>query len=310
MIAGCQTCQASFDKNTKNEYNKIYINEHLSLIHEDDYTINPIIDVWERLRRSMLIDIPNNKLVEQYRDWYIKNPKHLEIISERASPYLFFIVEELEKRDMPMEIALLPIIESSFDPSASSSKSASGLWQLTPSMAIYFGLEINKWYDGRRDVPASTIAALDMLEYLYHKTGNNWLYTFAAYNAGESRVLEAVKNNQLNGLTTEPWKLNLPKETTQYVPRLLALADVIKNADEYGITLRPIENSPSIEVININYQIDLNFTAQLANMTTMSLKKLNPSYKYSTTPPMGPHTIIIPIEKSESFKKNLLRSAM
>ncbi|PIW59201.1 LysM peptidoglycan-binding domain-containing protein [Shewanella sp. CG12_big_fil_rev_8_21_14_0_65_47_15] len=264
-----------------------------------------ITDVWERIRQGMQLPIPDQKLVNQYRDWYIKNPKHLEIISERAAPYMYMIVEELEKRHLPIEIALLPIIESAFDPSASSASAASGLWQFTTPMANHFGLEMNWWYDGRRDVPASTVAALDMLEYLYQKTNNNWLYAFAAYNSGESRVLNAIKRNEEKGLETDFWSLNLPKETERYVPQLLALAEVIKHADEYGISLAPIENSPSIEVVDIDSQIDLAMAAGLANMTTLELQKLNPGYNRWATSPLGPHTLVLPIDKSEEFKKAL-----
>ncbi|QYJ77474.1 LysM peptidoglycan-binding domain-containing protein [Shewanella acanthi] len=264
-----------------------------------------ITDVWERIRQGMQLPIPDQKLIDHYRDWYIKNPKHLEVISERAAPYMYLIVEELEKRHLPIEIALLPIIESAFDPSASSASAASGLWQFTTPMANHFGLEMNWWYDGRRDVPASTIAALDMLEYLYEKTNNNWLYAIAAYNSGESRILNAIKSNEQKGKKTDFWSLDLPKETERYVPQLLALAEVIKNADEYGISLAPIDNSPTIEVVDIDSQIDLAMAAGLANMTTNDLKKLNPGYNHWATSPMGPHTLVLPIDKSEEFKKAL-----
>ncbi|MGL4711552.1 MAG: LysM peptidoglycan-binding domain-containing protein, partial [Shewanella sp.] len=264
-----------------------------------------ITDVWERIRQGMQMTIPDQALVNQYRDWYIKNPQHLEEISQRAAPYMYLIVEEIEKRHLPIEIALLPIIESAFDPSVASASAASGLWQITPPMAKYFGLEMNRWYDGRKDVPASTVAALDLLEYLYDKTNNNWLYALAAYNTGESRVLNAVKKNEHKGLKTDFWSLKLPKETQRYVPQLLALAEVIKNADEYGISLAPIDNSPSIEVVDINSQIDLALAAKLANMRTVELKKLNPGYHRSATSPLGPHTLVLPIDKSEEFKKAL-----
>lgn len=264
-----------------------------------------ITDVWERIRQGMQLPVPDQKLVNQYRDWYIKNPQHLAIISERAAPYMYLIVEELEKRHLPIEIALLPIIESAFDPSASSASAASGLWQFTTPMASHFGLEMNWWYDGRRDVPASTTAALDLLEYLYDKTNNNWLYAIAAYNSGESRVLNAIKRNEKKGLKTDFWSLDLPSETERYVPQLLALAEVIKHADEYGITLAPISNNPSIEVVDIDSQIDLAMAAGLANMTTLELQKLNPGYNRWATSPLGPHTLVLPIDKSEEFKKAL-----
>ena len=158
---------------------------------------------------------------------------------------------------------------------------------------------------GRRDVPASTTAALDMLEYLYDKTNNNWLYAIAAYNSGESRVLNAIKRNEKKGLKTDFWSLDLPRETERYVPQLLALAEVIKHADEYGISLAPIDNNPTIEVVDIDSQIDLAMAAGFANMTTLELQKLNPGYNRWATSPLGPHTLVLPIDKSEEFKKAL-----
>ncbi len=158
-----------------------------------------VTDVWQRIRSQLNMPVPDEKLVRQYRQWYINNPRHLEQISERAAPFMYLIVEQIEERKLPMELALLPIVESAFDPFAYSHGAASGLWQFTAPMALHFGLEINWWYDGRRDVPAATAAALNMMEYLYDKTGENWLYAIAAYNTGEGRVLNAVKRNRQKG---------------------------------------------------------------------------------------------------------------
>ncbi|MCL1049030.1 LysM peptidoglycan-binding domain-containing protein [Shewanella abyssi] len=261
-----------------------------------------VTDIWQRIRLNMQMDIPDEKLVRQYRDWYIKHPQHLKRVSERATPFMFLIVEELEKRNLPIELALLPIVESAFDPFAYSHGAASGLWQFTSPMARHFGLQMNWWYDGRRDVPAATIAALDMLEYLYDKTGNNWLYAIAAYNTGEGRVINAAKRNKKKGIPTDFWHLNLPRETERYVPQLLALADVIKNADEYGIVLTPISNKPQIEIIEIGSQIDLALAAELADMTTSALHKLNPGFNRWATAPAGPHNLVLPVEKAAAFK--------
>ena len=264
-----------------------------------------VSDVWERIRLDMALPIPDKKLVNQYRDWYIKHPQHLELISERARPFMYLIVEELEKRNLPIEIALLPIVESAFDPFAYSHGAASGLWQFTSPMAAHFGLQMDWWYDGRRDVPAATTAALDMLEYLYDKTGNNWLYALAAYNTGEGRVLNAIKHNEQRDLNTDFWSLNLPRETQRYVPQLLALADVIKNADEYGITLAPIPNQPRVEVIDVGGQIDLALAADLAQMSIERLHKLNPGFNRWATSPEGPHLLVVPVDKADDFKQAL-----
>jgi membrane-bound lytic murein transglycosylase D len=263
--------------------------------------------VWDRIRISMAMPIPEKALVNQYRDWFIRHPQHLELISQRARPFLYLIVEELEKRDLPIELALLPIVESSFNPRAYSSAAASGLWQFTSPMASHFGLDMNWWYDGRRDVPAATIAALDMLAYLYQKT-DNWLYALAAYNCGEGRLRNAIRENESRGLSTEFWSLNLPKETRQYVPQLLALADVIKKADEYGINLNQIPNRPLVEVIDVGSQIDLAVAAKLAQMPIERLQRLNPGFNRWTTSPDGPHQLIIPVGKANGFKQALAKT--
>lgn len=269
--------------------------------------LSPVVidDVWQRIRLNMHLKVPDNKLVNQYRNWYIKHPRHLELISERAKPFLYLIVNEIQKRDLPMELALLPVVESAFDPFAYSPGAASGLWQFTSPMAKYFGLQMNWWYDGRRDVPAATVAALDMMEYLYKKTNQNWLYAIAAYNTGEGRVLNAVKRNKQKGIATDFWSLDLPTETERYVPQLLALADVIKNADKYGITLEAIQNQPQIEVVNVGDQIDLAVAANLANMSTSALHKLNPGFNRWATAPKGPHRLVLPINKADHFKQAL-----
>ncbi|GGP74864.1 LysM peptidoglycan-binding domain-containing protein [Shewanella ulleungensis] len=261
-------------------------------------------DVWERIRFSMDMPIPDQYLVNRYRQWYIDNPQHLERISQRARPFLYLIVQEFEHRDLPIELALLPIVESSFNPLAYSSADASGLWQFTSPMAIHFGLDMNWWYDGRKDVPAATTAALDMLEYLYKKT-DNWLYALAAYNAGEGRLREAIKYNEARGLDTDFWSLKLPTETRQYVPQLLAIADVVKNAKSYGISLNPIPNKPLVEVIDVGSQIDLAVAAKLAKIPVTRLQKLNPGFNRWATSPQGPHQLVVPVSKAHKFKQAL-----
>lgn len=264
-----------------------------------------ITDVWQRISLQMEMPIDDHKLVNQYRDWYLANPRHLEIVSKRAEPYLHYIVEELEKRDMPIEIALLPIVESSFDPSAYSASAASGLWQLTSPISNHFGVQSDWWYDGRRDVPAATTAALDFLEYLYDRTGGNWLYAIAAYNTGEGRVNNAVRRNKADGKSTEFWALSLPRETQRYVPQLIALSDVIKNADKYGIKLTPISNEPHIAVVDIQSQMDLKLAADLADMNINELKNLNPGLDRWATSPDGPHTLVVPYDKKDAFEQKL-----
>ncbi|MEI6858380.1 MAG: LysM peptidoglycan-binding domain-containing protein [Shewanella sp.] len=303
LLSGCQSFDRSISEEHHTQTTPIRsVNLSKEEIKEPNIDIAEVTDVWQRIRQDLSFDIPDQELVKKYRDWYIKHPQHLEIVSQRASPFLYLIVEEVEKRDLPIELALLPIVESAFDPFAYSDAAASGLWQFTSPMAKHFGLQMNWWYDGRRDVPAATIAALDMLEYLYKKTYNNWLYAIAAYNTGEGRVRNAVKNNKRKGKSTEFWALDLPTETQRYVPQLLALADVIQHADEYGIKLTPIENKPKIKVVNVGSQIDLELAANLADITASELHKLNPGYDRWSTAPQGPHKIVLPIDKVANFK--------
>ncbi|MBB1322154.1 LysM peptidoglycan-binding domain-containing protein [Shewanella sp. SR43-8] len=303
LLSGCQTV-AIKDADADNNFstaNKTSSTIPKSLVRRN-YQDNG--DVWERIRYSMDMPIPDEQLVNQYRQWYIDNPQHLESISQRAKPFLYLIVQEFEHRDLPIELALLPMVESSFNPFAYSSADASGLWQFTSPMASHFGLQMNWWYDGRRDVPAATSAALDMLEYLYKKT-DNWLYALAAYNAGEGRLREAIRYNEARGLSTDFWSLPLPKETRQYVPQLLAIADVIKNAQRYGIALKTIPNKPLVEVIDVGSQIDISVAAELANMPIARLQNLNPGFNRWATSPDGPHQLIVPVSKVNEFKKAL-----
>lgn len=261
----------------------------------------PPTDVWERIRTQMTLDVPDNPRVERFRKWYLNNPNHLNIISQRAAPFMYLIVEEIEKRGLPIELALLPIVESSFDVFAYSHGAAAGIWQFTAPMGRHFGLEQNWWYDGRRDVHASTIAAMDMMEYLHDKLHDDWYYALAAYNTGEGRVFRAIRNNKKAGKPTDYFALNLPSETERYVPQLLALADVIKNADKYGITLNPIPNEPALKLVDVGSQIDLSLAADLADMSVGELHKLNPGYNRWSTAPEGPHTLLLPIDKADGF---------
>lgn len=304
VLTGCQTATLNDAQPTKLANNKVntkQINVPRALVRQQSKQAD---DVWERIRMQMDMPIPDEFLVNQYRDWFIHHPEHLEQISQRAKPFLYLIVEEFDHRDLPIEIALLPIVESSFNPLAYSKADASGLWQFTLPMATHFGLNMNWWYDGRKDVPAATSAALDMLEYLYQKT-NNWYYALAAYNAGEGRLNQAIKYNQERGLSTDFWALNLPTETKQYVPQLLAIADVIKNAQAYGIKLQPIPNKPIVEVIDVGGQIDLAVAAKLAKMPVSHLQKLNPGFNRWATSPHGPHQLVVPVSKAQKFKQAL-----
>ena len=262
-------------------------------------------DVWDRIAYQLSIEIPQNRQVVTERNWYAKHQSYITRVGKRAEPFLHFIVEEIEKREMPIELALLPIVESAFDPFAYSHGRASGLWQFIPGTGNRFKLKQTWWYDGRRDVVAATRAALDYLSFLHKTLDGDWLNAIAAYNSGEGRVLRAIKRNRKKHLPTDFWSLDLPKETTAYVPKLLALADLLKRSEEFDITWYPIKNEPHIAIVDAHKQIDIAKAAELADMELNDLHQLNPGYNQWATDPNGPHKFIVPIEKAEAFQASV-----
>lgn len=272
---------------------------------EKDETPVEFTDVWQRISYQMAMNVPQNRQVVTERNWYAKHPSYIKRVSKRAEPFLHFIVEEIERREMPIELALLPIVESAFDPFAYSHGRASGLWQFIPGTGNRFKLKQTWWYDGRRDVIAATHAALDYLSFLHKTLDGDWLNAIAAYNSGEGRVLRAIKRNRQRHLPTDFWSLDLPRETSSYVPKLLALADLLKRNDEFNLQWTPIANQPAIKVVDAKSQIDLAKAADLADMELEALHRLNPGYNQWATDPNGPHKFIVPIEKAEGFETQL-----
>ncbi|WP_017445083.1 LysM peptidoglycan-binding domain-containing protein [Gayadomonas joobiniege] len=262
-------------------------------------------NLWKRIQSQLTMDIPENRRLTIQRNWFIKHPSYLKRVAKRAEPFLYFIVEEIEKREMPMELALLPIVESAFNPMAYSPYHAAGLWQFVPGTADYYGLKRNWWYDGRRDVIESTRAALDYLEKLHQQFDGNWLHALAAYNSGEGRVARAIKRNFNSGENIDYWSLDLPRETDAYVPKLLALADLIKNPTKYGAELPVIANAQTVEVVDVENQIDLSIAAQMASIDLAALKSLNPGYARWSTSPEGPHTLLLPLKNAETLRAAL-----
>lgn len=259
-------------------------------------------DLWQVIIDGFELPAAENDRVAYYVDWYLKHPDYMRRISKRAEPFLFLIVEEIKKRDMPLELALLPVVESAFDPFAYSHGHASGMWQFLSSTGKRFGLQQDWWYDGRRDVIASTNAALDYLTYLNEMMDGNWLHAIASYNAGEGRVLRAIKKNRKAGKPTDYWSLDLPKETNAYIPKLLALAELIRNNEKYHMPLPKFKNAPVLRTVNTGSQIDLAFAAKLAGIDTEQLLQLNPGFNHWATSPLGPHELLLPIENAEQFE--------
>ncbi|MGL4826497.1 MAG: transglycosylase SLT domain-containing protein [Vibrionaceae bacterium] len=271
--------------------------------------VSPLLqeNLWKRISMQLQFPITDNDRVNHYRQWYIKNPLHLQVVAKRAEPFLFLITERVEQRGLPLELALLPIVESSFDLYAHSHAQAMGLWQFAPKTARTFGLEQNWWYDGRRDVLKSTEAALDFLEYLNKKFDGNWLHAIAAYNCGEGRVFRAIKENKAKGKPTDFWSLSLPRETSDYVPKLLAISDVIKNKKKYGLAVQPIANKKVLALAKPNTQMELAMAAKLAGIPLSTLQELNPAYNRWATAPDGANHLLLPINKLKDFKQNFAR---
>ncbi len=268
---------------------------------------NSYDDIWERLFNLFAIPDYNNERVNQEIQWFMKHPKYLSIVQERAEPYLHSIVEEVEATGIPGELALLPIVESAFKPYAYSHSHASGLWQFIPSTGKDFGLQQNWWYDGRRDIYASTKAAVSYLKQLGDHFKGDWLLALASYNAGQTAVDRRIRRNEKKNLATDYWSLNLPNETRHYVPKLLAVAKLLSNSDQYNIPLYPIPNKPVFSPIEIEAPLDLEVAAQLADMSIDDFFLLNPGFNRWMTGPKGPHRLLIPIEKVKPFKQKLAK---
>jgi membrane-bound lytic murein transglycosylase D len=262
-------------------------------------------DLWERIRSQLYFDIPQNKRVTAQRNWYLKNPSYMKRVANRALPFYHLIVEEIERQEMPLEFALLPIVESAFDPFAYSHGRAAGVWQFIPGTGKRFGLKQTWWYDGRRDVFAATQGALAYLKYLHNMFDEDWLHAIAAYNSGEGRVKRAIKKNQKAGKPTDFWSLDLPRETRAYVPKLLALADMLARSEELAFDWPKIDNIPQVEIVDIGSQIDLATAADLASLTVEELHALNPAFNRWATDPKGPHKLLLPINKASQFKDSL-----
>jgi membrane-bound lytic murein transglycosylase D len=264
-----------------------------------------VTDLWQRVRQGYAI--PQQTLhpkTQKRLDWFVKRPEYINKVVERARPYLHYIVEQVEARNMPMEIALLPVVESGFQPFAYSHGRAAGLWQFIPGTGKLYGLEQNWWYDGRRDVIESTRAALDYLQKLHNDFGD-WQLALAAYNCGEGTVGRAIKKNKKLGKPTDFWSLKLPKETSAYVPKLMAVAHLIGQPEKYDLALNSVENQPYLTVVPTGSQIDLAVAAKLAGISTDEIYQLNPGYNRWATTPEGPHRLVLPIDKADAFKQKL-----
>lgn len=269
-------------------------------------------DLWDHIAYDFSLIKGQENNYKDHKTFYLKRTTHLERTSVRAKPYLYFIYQEVKAREMPMEIALLPIVESGFFPYSKSRMQAAGLWQFIPSTGRIYGLKQDWWFDGRQDVYMSTHAALDFLQSLYVQNNEDWLLALASYNAGYGRILQATKSLKADKPKAEVnfWNLRpyLPKETRNYVPQLLAVSDLIQNREEYGLNIEPIANEPYLAHIELDKQFDLKTAAKLLDISADLIKHLNPGYLREVTPPDGPHHLLIPAEKQASFTEQVASS--
>jgi len=264
-------------------------------------------NLWQRMRDGFrLSHETDRKRVMNELNWYVKHPEYVERVTKRAAPHLHYIIEELEKRGLPLEFALLPIVESAYDPFAYSHSRAAGLWQFVPGTARVYGLKIDWWYDGRRDVRASTKAAIDYLEYLHNMLDEDWLLALAAYNAGQGNVLSSIRASKLPADEVSFWSLKVFRETYTYVPRLLAISELINHPDRYHMTLPDVANEPYWEVVETMGQLDLNKAAELAEVSSKEIYLLNAGFNQWATHPDGPHELIIPVGKADVFRERIL----
>jgi membrane-bound lytic murein transglycosylase D len=257
------------------------------------------------MRAGFKLDDVQRVAVEQQLNWFASHPDYLERAFGRAELYMYHIVTELEARGMPLEIALLPVVESAFEPYAYSRARASGLWQFIPDTGSRYGLKQDWWYDGRRDVVESTRAALDYLQSLHDEFNGDWLLAIAAYNCGEMAVERALDANRAKGKPLDFWSLKLPKETQAYVPKLLAMRRLVSDPESYDIAISPIPNQPYFARVETHGQIELKVAAEIAGVTNEELYELNPAFHRWATDPKGPHYLLLPVDGAQVFTQNV-----
>lgn len=262
-------------------------------------------DLWERIKDGYAMPELKSSYVDNHTNWYATRPEYIQRMVQRSQKYLYHIVEEVQKRGMPTEIALLPMVESAFNPKANSTSRASGIWQFIPSTGKNFGLKQDWWVDNRRGVTAATDAALTYLQKLHGMFGT-WDLALAAYNAGEGTVQRAINRNRNKGLPTDYESLNLPQETRNYVPKLQAIKNIMSNPEQYGLKIDSIPNRPYFTKVNAPQQIDVHLAAKLAEISFDEFSALNPEYNRPVATARGNvHEILLPVSASQTFADNL-----
>ena len=290
-------CQSIIDNSQKLSNKAIDSAENIEYVDESN--------LWSYIASHQKLPIEDHPRVLEFIDWYQKHPEYLTRISKRAQPYLYLVVSEIEKEGLPIEIALLPIVESDYYPFSFSHGTAVGLWQFIPSTGKLYGLDQDWWHEDRRDVLASTRAAVKYMKDLNKLFDGDWLLSIAAYNAGPGRIQQAIKANVENGQETDFWHLNLPKETTRYVPKLLALAKIVKDPSRYNQNLLKIDRNPYLKAIELNSQFDLALIAQWTGLSIDQIYTFNPGLRRWATPVTLPYTILLPQDVVSRFENKL-----
>ncbi len=265
----------------------------------------PKPDLWDRIAEGYGVpDLPDDPLVAKWEQYYASRPDYMARSVERSRRYLYHIVTVIEARKMPLDLALLPMVESAYNPTALSTSRASGIWQFVPSTGKVFGLEQNFWFDSRRDIVAATNSALDYLQKLYDMFGD-WQLALAAYNWGEGNVQKAIARNQAKGLPTDYASLKMPDETRNYVPKFQAIKNIVADPDKFGITLAEIPDTPYFTVVKVSRKMDVKRAAELAEMPLDEFLLLNPQHNRPVIAGADDYTILLPFDKAEMFAAKL-----
>jgi membrane-bound lytic murein transglycosylase D len=262
-------------------------------------------NLWDKIRNGFALPDHDHPMAIRSARWYASHPGYLERVMNRGEAYLYLVADEVEKRGMPMEIVLLPVIESAYQPFAYSPSHAVGLWQFIASTGRDYGLKHTSWYDGRRDILASTRAALDYLQKLHADFDGDWLLALAAYNCGEGTVQRAIDANKRRGKPTDYWSLDLPQEAEKYVPYLLGVTDLVEEPAKFSIDLPPIPNNPYLAEVEAGGPIKLSKVAEMAGIPVEEVYRLNPGYHRGVTDAEGSHRLLLPVDCAEKFKQRL-----
>lgn len=304
FLSGCSTTSSNYTSKY-NGYSKI---PNLPKDYPTKYLPNG--NIWNDFNRNAQLPTNlNQPSVKAQLNFYIRNQDFLNRSLTRGAQYFYYIFQETKKRNLPAELALIPIFESGYIPVGKSDQGAVGLWQFMPGTAKHFKIKMNKWYDGRRDVIDSTETALRYLTYLYYFFDKDWYLAISAYNCGEGRVQQAILRNKRQGKKTDFWSLQLPKQTKSYLPQLLAISAILKNPQKYGVSIVPINDGPYFDRVRLGRQISLDKASKLSGASEWSMRMLNAGLSRGITDPSGPHIVSIPRTNMEKFRNNLFGSS-